>query len=602
MDPTWEELDDRDENNEDTSSFEAIPFMREGLIFLIDASEDMFDDSEETSFHCSVKCAYTTLKNKIISSEKDLVSVILFGTDKSKNSLDFKHIYVFQELEQPGAEKVIQMKNLLNCTAETFKEEYGHSKDFSIAEALWTCSTLFSACQQRLSTRRILLFTNCDSPHADNPTLEKQAKTKAKDLFELGIEVNVMHMRKEDRRFDINKFYKDIMYLSDEEYNKLPDPAEKFDELLTRIRTKNHKKHSLGHVNFYLGDDVKMAVSIFSLVRSMNKPYSIKLSKVNNAELKTMTKHYRGDTAEILLPSDLKKCQEYAGKKIYMDMDELRQMKYFGESGLTLLGFKPIACLKEHHHLRPTQFIYPDESRITGSIRLFYALLQQCHKKQYAPICKFICRNNDTPKLVALIPQEEELDDHGIQEVPHGFHVVFLPFMEDMRKLNLRNKQKPKEQLVDKAKEIIKKLQFRFHPESFENPVLQQHWRNIEALALDEDAPDEIIDYTMPDYKTMEQRAGKLMEEFKSLAFSDNYESIVTGKKRNLGAACGGTSKRSKLDDTKVTVDVQKEAQEGRLDRLTVNVLKEFCKSRGIKCGSRKAEIIGVINKYFHVD
>ena len=32
--------------------------------------------------------------------------------------------------------------------------------------------------------------------------------------------------------------------------------------------------------------------------------------------------------------------------------------------------------------------------------------------------------------------------------------------------------------------------------QSFENPVLQKHWRNIEALALDRDAPEEMTDYT----------------------------------------------------------------------------------------------------------
>lgn len=49
---------------------------------------------------------------------------------------------------------------------------------------------------------------------------------------------------------------------------------------------------------------------------------------------------------------------------------------------------------------------------------------------------------------------------------------------------------------IDKAKELIKKLQFKFSSDSFENPVLQQYWRNIEALALDRDAPEEMTDYT----------------------------------------------------------------------------------------------------------
>lgn len=49
---------------------------------------------------------------------------------------------------------------------------------------------------------------------------------------------------------------------------------------------------------------------------------------------------------------------------------------------------------------------------------------------------------------------------------------------------------------IDKAKEIIKKLQFTFTSESFENPTLQKYWRNVEALALDRDAPEDMTDYT----------------------------------------------------------------------------------------------------------
>jgi len=52
------------------------------------------------------------------------------------------------------------------------------------------------------------------------------------------------------------------------------------------------------------------------------------------------------------------------------------------------------------------------------------------------------------------------------------------------------------EDQVDKAKELVKKLQFTFSSESFENPVLQRYWRNIEALALERDAPEEMTDYT----------------------------------------------------------------------------------------------------------
>ena len=49
---------------------------------------------------------------------------------------------------------------------------------------------------------------------------------------------------------------------------------------------------------------------------------------------------------------------------------------------------------------------------------------------------------------------------------------------------------------IDKAKELIKKLAFNFNSENFENPRLQHHYANVEAMALDRDAPEEVIDYT----------------------------------------------------------------------------------------------------------
>ena len=33
--------------------------------------------------------------------------------------------------------------------------------------------------------------------------------------------------------------------------------------------------------------------------------------------------------------------------------------------------------------------------------------------------------------------QAEELDDRKVQSVPPGFHIVFLPFADDFRKLKL---------------------------------------------------------------------------------------------------------------------------------------------------------------------
>ena len=50
------------------------------------------------------------------------------------------------------------------------------------------------------------------------------------------------------------------------------------------------------------------------------------------------------------------------------------------------------------------------------------------------------------------------------------------------------------EDQVEKAKQIIKSLKFPFSSDSFENPALQKHYANVEAIALDKDETDDIED------------------------------------------------------------------------------------------------------------
>lgn len=52
------------------------------------------------------------------------------------------------------------------------------------------------------------------------------------------------------------------------------------------------------------------------------------------------------------------------------------------------------------------------------------------------------------------------------------------------------------EEQIDKAKELIKKLAFPFSSENFENPRLQHHYANVEAMALDRDMPEDVPDFT----------------------------------------------------------------------------------------------------------
>lgn len=84
-------------------------------------------------------------------------------------------------------------------------------------------------------------------------------------------------------------------------------------------------------------------------------------------------------------------------------------------AGLRLLGFKPCSMLKHYHQLRSPTFVYPDERSMPGSTQTFIAFHATMLAKDRMAICSFVRTKASEPRLVALLPQVEEVDDFGAQ-------------------------------------------------------------------------------------------------------------------------------------------------------------------------------------------
>ena len=63
---------------------------------------------------------------------------------------------------------------------------------------------------------------------------KRQAAAKAEDLHQNGIEIELMSMNRPSHNFDDDLFYKDILFTDDDENTVRPDPADKFEELLSK--------------------------------------------------------------------------------------------------------------------------------------------------------------------------------------------------------------------------------------------------------------------------------------------------------------------------------------------------------------------------------
>ena len=51
--------------------------------------------------------------NRIVSSDGDLVGVILFGTNETSNTLNVQHVFVLQDLDLLNAEKIKELLTML---------------------------------------------------------------------------------------------------------------------------------------------------------------------------------------------------------------------------------------------------------------------------------------------------------------------------------------------------------------------------------------------------------------------------------------------------------------------------------------------------------
>ncbi len=168
---------------------------------------------------------------------------------------------------------------------------------------------------------------------------------------------------------------------------------------------------------------------------------------------------------------------------------------------------------------------------------MFGALLQRCHAKEVAPVCYLKKTAASRPRLVALLPASSDDNDFSPAKL-NGFHVFYLPFMNDIRGTHEDSKQlchseispDGEEKLVRAGKDetlaamaIIKKLRGSYDPANFENRSLRIVWKQIEARALNRNTVPEVDDPTEPDLPTITQRISVPASQFKRLIFPPGY-------------------------------------------------------------------------------
>lgn len=515
-----------------------------------------------------------------------------------------KGVYVWQEVREARTEQVVSLEQLLKDGGDGV-DELGGCAAVKLADALDACQSLFANVKLRTSNKRILLFTNNDTPHpTDAPDDRKKAVTKAGDARDNGVTIDLVQLPASDGSFSVDRFYKDIVSYVADTGSDAPAPLLGPGGLLQRVGSKIANPRTLMKIPFFLDNQLQIGVKFYSGPMEKKRPPHINITRRGNEPTTSKTKYFCSETEAQLRSKEIKRGTMYGGEKVIFDQDETAEMKAFGKPGLHLMGFKPAARLKLHYNVKNAKFVRPDETVIEGSTTMFNALLDRLDAKEQVAICRLVSRHNAAPSFVALKPQKEVLDAKHALKQSAGFHVIFLPFAEDMRKLEYDTEApKATEAQTAAMRAVVKQLKVPvFEPGARENFTLSRFNKYLEAICFHRDDIEEMVDQCNPDVAAIGARAEEQIKAAVAAVYPADYVPCANkpAAKRKAGSEGGTAAKRAKAEPVDVsTIDVERHVREGTLKKLTVKDLKAVAQSVKLKPKSKKGDLIEQIQGHF---
>ena len=664
---------DGNEDEDDEIDETGYKSVKDAVLFAIEVSESMLKappvgESKKADTNspllAAVKAAYHLMQQRIISNPKDLMGILLYGTALSKfydedentrGGWSFKHCYLLTDLDIPEAEDVKALKALVSGDSTGAEEIFKPtSEPLSMHSVLFCANQVFQQRAPNFSSRRLFIVTDNDNPHADNKNFRSQATVRAKDLYDLGVVIELFPISSADHDFDTKLFYDDIVYkaapsdpeaiaynptsIVDVDMSKLKSGSTAgitlLQSLLSTIASKITPKRALfSSVPLEIAPNFRISVKGYLLYKRQKAARSCYIylgSETSQLAKGSRTQIAEYDTREVT-KAEIRKAFKFGGEEITFTEDELKKLRDFGDPIIRIIGFKPQSKLPFWANIKNSTFLYPSEEDYVGSTRVYSALYQKLYKSKLFGLCWFIPRRNATPVMAALVPtlsapdSEEKRNPAGVSMsgAPQGLHLIPLPFADDIRANPPTAYEKPLEppdELVDAMMNIVKQLNLPkgiYDASKYANPSLQWHYRILQALALEEDLPEKPEDKTVPKYKQIDKRIGteamewgNQLEKAYKEHLDENPDAANIGNKRpangmgsNGSGPAAGTTKKVKTTDGSPPIDEAQMRQSwdrGQLKSMTVAVMTAFLGGKGISTrGMKKADCIEAVERYF---
>ncbi|KAI0308968.1 Ku DNA-binding complex Ku70 subunit, partial [Amylostereum chailletii] len=581
----WNKLDEEEEEElQDASAYES---KRDVILFCIDCSPSMLELHEDPRYEDVQTCHLLTAleasiqiqKRKVVVGPNDSVGIVFFNTTRRNEPGEGTELkngtYVYQHISTINAPQILDLTQLMEEARENvglLRESYPPTdKKMPMGDVFTSCNWVMRDGAPKAASKRVFLITDDDNPHSGpgSDRLIMSARTTLVDLVQAGITVEPFFISTDDKPFDRTKFWVNVLLPTstdpDADANAdstLPDSFSitRIDDLLEQMRFHEVPKRALFSIPFTLAEGFIIGVKGYGLVTEQKKGayrYFVDLGdRMEVAESRTVYVD-EGREAEVnkndmLFGMTLGATADdddsvdhgfgaravRPGERVFYTAEEVKSFRTLGlEPGIKLLGFKDRSDLAFEDNVKHSQFIYPDEMAYAGSKRTFSALLKSMLKKDKLALVRAMMRSNSTPTFCAMLPQAERFDDAGWSE-PAGFHLIPLPFADDIRAAPIEEAFRAGEDLVDAVRPFVKKLSLKnaYEPESYPNPALAFHNEQLEASAFREEYdPEAFEDLTLPKYAAIHKKIGPMIREWKRLVREDDSANAIiaaVGSKR----------------------------------------------------------------------
>ncbi|KAI1209924.1 ku70 protein [Annulohypoxylon truncatum] len=624
-----------EEEEEDEIGEQDYKAQKDALIFAIDVSESMLQPPPESTdkkadkdppVYAALKCAYQVMQQRIISNPKDMMGIILFGTEKTKyrddQNLPYPHCYVYTDLDIPAAEDVKNLKGLVEEGEGADEILVPSSEGTQISNLLFLANNLLTTKAPNFGSRRLFIITDNDDPHKDDKKLKENAAYRAKDLYDLGVTIELFAITRGDEKFDFSKFYDDIIYRDPTVEEAHPGKISTsksgsgltlLNSLVSNVNSRQTPKRAyFSNMPLELGPGLQISVKGYNIIQPQTPARScyVWLDGQKAQIAVGETAHIAEDSARTVQTGEVKKAYKFGGEYVYFSEDEQKSIKQFGGPIIRIIGFKDRSQLGFWASIKKSIFIFPSEEGYVGSSRVFTALWQKLLKSRKVGIAWHIARTNGNPQLVAIIPSRSQSDRRtGVDYIPAGLWLYPIPFADDLREAPDQVKLiRTTDQLTDCMNKVIGNLQLptaTYNPSKYPNPALQWHYKILQALALEEEVPETPNDATVPKYKAIHNRCGEYIQDWSRTA--DNVLSMVKdaqsikremenddddngpkpAKKAKTTAAKPGSGSTG-MNNT----ELKKRYNDGTLSKLTIPELKPILSDRGIDAKGLKKTLI----------